>query len=105
MQQYFKKDGQIISSLISDELEPIILTSDMFKKLKWHDECGGWGGSTGCDYVFSKQVDKIKLEIRTVDYDEFWHITNFQSWALKVKYLHELQFVWYLIFRTELEVW
>ena len=104
MKQHYLRFGNVVETLISEDLKPIRLTVDLFKKLKWKDETGGWGGSTGMDYVFSKEEDKLRIEIRTVDYDNYWHITNFDKWALKVNYLHELQAVWFMIFRKELEL-
>lgn len=104
MQQNFLKNGQVVILNNPDDFEPIRLNADVFRKLKWLEE-GAYGGSTGSDYIFSKRIGKIKLVIRTVDYDNYWHVTDFPFWGLKVMYLHELQFLWYLIFRTELDVY
>ncbi len=102
MQQYFISKGEVVKLSPPEDLSPIKLTVDLFKELGFVDETGGWGGSQGSDYCFSKKIGDFKLLIRTVDYDHYWHVANFERWKMRLEFLHELQFVYYLVFREEL---
>jgi hypothetical protein len=44
------------------------------QKLGFRDQTGGWGGSTGIDYVYKKS--NTSFEKRTVDFDTYRHSSS-----------------------------
>ena len=50
------------------------ITREKLEELGFDDQTGGWGGSQGMDWVYKKSNPKI--EIRTVDYDSKWHLSD-----------------------------
>lgn len=79
-------------------IEPIPLTKELLLKCGFEDTTGGWGGSQGCDYYYKKG----NFEIQTYDSDIFWHLKG--AFEIKIKYLHQLQNLYFALKNEELTI-
>jgi hypothetical protein len=74
-----KDDGESLTShyfIYDVSISFLIMNIDRkeLEKIGFKDQTGGWGGSQGSDWIYKKYNPEI--EIRTVDYDNKWHLTN-----------------------------
>lgn len=82
-----------------ENYNPIPLTwgHEWLLKFGFEDTTGGWGGSTGND----KHYRLGKFEVQTVDFDDLWHLKN--KFDVKIKYVHQLQNLYFALTGMELE--
>lgn len=67
----------------------IPITKELLEAAGFEDQTGGWGGCSGANW----QYKKGNLEIRQVDYDDYWHKCNSAGFpsSTRYRYMEELE--------------